>query len=72
MSHPAPRMDYSMQHNRETNKEYAKRSKSPKHKALNAAQKASERILGGAAKDVKAYGRKEGEAPLQHLKRLIK
>jgi hypothetical protein len=68
MSHPQPGHDYSEQTEHESDKEYKGRRSVALHKKMNAAQKSNKKMLGHAGKHL----RKEGEAPLQHLKRLLK
>lgn len=62
-------MSYPQNEQFRENRHEAKMEK--KHK-LNPAQRAMNKVLGKADKEIKKNSRKEGEAPLEHLKRLTK
>lgn len=75
MSHPVPTHDYSERTYPDaggvTTRQMLKKQ-SPKSKALKKKMNPAQRSMHKLFHSVNTGGRKEGEAPLQHLKRLIK
>jgi hypothetical protein len=68
MSHPVPGHNYGEQTKHESNKEYKGRRAKALRKKMNPAQSSNKRLLDMAGEHMK----RKGEAPLQHLKRLLK
>lgn len=66
MSHPIPGHDYSEQHKHETDREYGHR------RATASGRNRTQRMTGKMLKEAGKSIRKEGEAPLQHLKRITR